>query len=71
MISWQKDRDPVTTQLVHRMYDGSTAVAVVQSCKYPGARFRVKVRDATPWHRRDLKTAKSDCEFVYINCKRK
>lgn len=70
MISWQKERDIVTTQLTHCMYEDGKKVAIVHSVKHPHGKFIVKVRDSQPWHRRSLDSAKRDCEFVYINTKR-
>ena len=69
MISWQKERDPQTTQLTHTMYDGSTKVAVVKGVKHPYGKFEVRIKEQWPWHRKNLDLAKRDCEFVYINCK--
>lgn len=69
MIRWQKERDPVTTQLTHCMYYESKVVATIRGCRHPQGRFEVRIRDAMPWHRRTLTSAKRDCEFVYINCK--
>ena len=69
MIKWQRERDFHTTQVTHCMYDGSKMVAVVKAVKHPRGKFEVKIRDAMPWHRKTLDSAKRDCEFVYINCK--
>ncbi len=69
MISWQKERDPQTTQLTHTMYDGSKKVAVVKGIRHPYGKFEVRIKEQWPWHRKTLDLAKRDCEFVYINCK--
>ncbi len=69
MIKWQKERDAITTQLLHCMYDGSKMVATIRGCKHPKGKFEVRIKQAWPWHRKTLELAKRDCEFVYINCK--
>lgn len=69
MLCWQKERDPVTTQLTHCMYDGSNKVAVVRSVKHPYGRFEVKIKQSVAWHRKTLDSAKRDCQFVYNHTK--
>lgn len=69
MIKWQRERDSVTCSNAHYMYDGSKKVAIIKAVKHPRGRFEVKIKDAMPWHRKTLESAKRDCEFIYINCK--
>ena len=69
-LIWYRERDPVTCQMSHIMYDGGQKVAVVRNNGKGARRFEVQIKQNSPWHRRKLESAKSDCEFVYLNTKR-
>ena len=69
MISWKRKRDHETCENRHVMYDGPFAVATIRNCGKGPRRFEVQIRSNMPWHRRSLKSAKTDCEFVYCNTK--
>lgn len=70
MIMWQRERNPVTCENVHIMYDGMRKVAMIRNRGKGPRRFEVQIKENTPWHRRSLTSAKNDCEFVYLNTKR-
>ena len=67
MLRWQKERNPKTCEMVHVMYDDSTKVATVRNVHRGTRHFEVQICDSMPWHRRNLTSAKGDCEFVYLN----
>lgn len=69
-LDWQRERHPDTCENVHVMYDGARKVAFIRNLGKGPRKFEVKIKSNTPWHRRSLKSAKSDCEFVYLSCKR-
>lgn len=70
MIKWTRERDPKTCENRHVMYDGTWPVATIRNTGRGPRRFEVQIKQNVPWHRRSLKSAKSDCEFVYCNTKR-
>ena len=70
MITWHRERDSVTCESVHKMYDGSNQVATIRNNGRGPRRFEVQIKQNSPWHRRSLTSAKKDCEWVYINTKR-
>ena len=69
-LEWQRERDPITCLMHHVMYDGSKRVATIKNTGRGARRFEVQINKNSPWHRRNLQSAKNDCEFVYINTKR-
>lgn len=70
MLKWVRERDKTTCENVHVMYDGPWKIATIRNEGKGPRRFRVQIKQNVPWHRRSLKIAKSDCEFVYVNTKR-
>lgn len=62
---WYRERDEVTCENVHKMYDGSKKVATIRNTGKGPRRFEVQILDRMPWHRRSLKSAKGDCEAIY------
>ena len=69
MIQWRKERNRETCENVHVMYDGPGMVATIRNMGKGPRRFQVQIRNNLPWHRRSLKAAKLDCEWVYNNTK--
>jgi hypothetical protein len=67
-LRWERIRDEETTEVYHKMYDAviQKYVAVIHKATKG---YRVQIKENVPWTRRTLKSAKKDCEFVYINCK--
>lgn len=67
-LLWERIRDEKTTEVYHRMFDTviNQYVAVVHKADKG---YQVQIKQNVPWKRRTLKSAKKDCEFVYINCK--
>lgn len=70
MLKWQRERNTSTCEMIHVMYDGSKKVATIRNVRRGARNFEVQIRDSMPWHRRNLTSAKGDCEFVYLNTKR-
>jgi hypothetical protein len=70
ILAWQREIYTDTCENVHVLYDGSQKVAFIRNLGKGPKRFEVKIKSNSPWHRRSLKIAKTDCEFVYLNCKR-
>lgn len=70
MLKWQRERNTDTCEMVHVMYDGSSKIATIRNVHRGVRQFQVQIRTNSPWHRRSLKAAKGDCEFVYLNTKR-
>ena len=64
-LKWYCERDDVTCENVHKMYDGSKKVATIRNTGKGLRRFEVQILDRVPWHRRSLKSAKGDCEAIY------
>jgi hypothetical protein len=69
-IRWLRERDTTTCENIHIMYDGPFQIATIRNKGKGPRRFEVQIKKNTPWHRRSLQSAKSDCEWVYINTKR-
>jgi len=69
-LSWEKIRDPETCELYHVMWDPiiSKEVASIHKVKFKKP-YQVKILDRVPWHRKTLKQAKADCEWIYGNTK--
>lgn len=72
MLKWFRERDHSTCEMVHVMYDMDLGrkVATVKNGGRGARRFEVQIKQNVPWHRRNLQSAKVDCEFVYLNTKR-
>jgi len=70
MLTWYRERDTVTCEMAHIMYEDGRKIAVIRNTGRGARRFEVQIKQNTPWHRRSLKSAKNDCEFVYLNTKR-
>ena len=69
-VRWLRERDSDTCENIHIMYDGPTKIATVRNNGKGPRRFEVQIKKNSPWHRRSLASAKSDCEWVYLNTKR-
>ena len=66
-LEWTKDRDPVTCAVSHFMYDplAGKVATITKVPRYKGKQWQVQIKDRAPWHRKSLKIAKADCEWVY------
>lgn len=69
-LRWFRERNSDTCENIHVMYDGSRQVATIRNVGKGPRRFEVQIKKNSIWHRRSLQSAKSDCEWVYLNTKR-
>lgn len=67
-LRWERIRNEETTEVYHKMYDSVINKYVAEIHKADKG-YQVKIKENAPWKRRSLRSAKNDCEFVYINCK--
>lgn len=69
-LVWEKIRDPDTCELYHTMYDPYINKYVAEIHKVKNTKpYKVQILDRIPWHRKTLKSAKIDCEWIYANAK--
>ena len=69
MLEWTKHRNDVTCEVYYTMHDHDLGrdVATIYRHGKPTKPFRVKILDHQHWHRKTLKSAKADAEWVYTN----
>ena len=67
-LRWEKIRDEKSCEVYHEMYDTVINKYVAKIHKEKRG-YQVQILNRVPWKRRTLKSAKIDCEHIYINCK--
>lgn len=69
MLEWRKHRHDVTCEVYYTLHDHDypDPVARIYKRGKPSKPFRVKILERAPWHRKTLKSAKADAEWVYLN----
>lgn len=67
-LKWERIRDPETCEVYHTLWDPNIDKYVANIHKVKNRKpYQVKILERVAWHRRTLKSAKSDCEWVYGN----
>lgn len=67
-LQWFKERDERTTEVIHTMFDpisGREVATIRKVPSYRGKQWQVQIKTNVPWHRKSLKIAKKDCEWIY------
>ena len=68
-LVWEKFRDPETCEMYHMLWDPIINKYVAEIHKVKNTKpYQVKILERVPWHRKSLKSAKKDCEWIYENC---